>query len=186
MLLRQTFRRLPTTFARRAASSYIAAIDQGTSSTRVILYCSDTLQPEASHQIDLQSATSTPHPGWVEMNPTALLQSVETCFEHALAKAETTASSVVSVGITNQRESLVVWDRQTGEPLHAAILWLDTRTRTTVADLEKELGSMDALRGTTGLPLSTYFTGVKLKWMTDNVPTVRHAIEQGYRLCGDH
>jgi hypothetical protein len=84
----------------RRLSSYIAAIDQGTSSTRVILYCSDTLQPKASHQIDLQSATSTPHPGWVEMNPTALLQSVETCFEHALAKAETTASSVVSVGLS--------------------------------------------------------------------------------------
>ena len=185
MIFRQTFHRLSSTLARRrAASSYIAAIDQGTSSTRVILYCSDTLQPKASHQIDLQSATSTPHPGWVEMNPTALLQSVETCFEHALAKAETTASSVVSVGITNQRESLVVWDRQTGAPLHDVILWLDTRTRTTVADLEKELGSTDALRGTTGLPLSTYFTGVKLKWMLDNVPTVRHAIEQGTAYVG--
>ena len=163
----------------RTASTYIAAIDQGTSSTRVILYDQGTLVPKASHQVQLSNATSTPQAGWVQMNPAALLLSVENCFQGVLEQVGATAQDVTAVGITNQRESLVVWDRKTGEALHECILWLDTRTRDIVGDLEQKLGSTNALRNITGLPLSTYFTGVKLKWMMDNVPLVRQAIERG-------
>ena len=174
----------PSTNILRRHNSYIAAIDQGTSSTRVILYDNKTLTPTFAHQVSLADATSTPQAGWVQMNPKALLHSIETCFEGVLNQAKITTQDIISVGITNQRESLVIWDRHTGEPLFDIILWLDTRTRSTVSDLETKLKSTDALRDITGLPLSTYFTGVKLKWMMDNVPAVKQAIEQGTAQIG--
>jgi glycerol kinase len=120
------------------------------------------------------------------MSPKKLLSSVEGCFEGALKQANAKASDVISVGITNQRESLVIWDGLSGEPLHPIILWLDTRTIDTVSTLEKKLGSKDALRSITGLPISTYFTGVKLKWIMDNVPNVKDAIINGRAKVGMH
>ena len=92
------------------ALSYVAAIDQGTSSSRVILYDTSTLKPVASHQVELQSATSNPQPGWSQMDPMAILSTVATSAQGALDKAGAKASDVVGVGITNQRESTVVWD----------------------------------------------------------------------------
>eukprot|EP00591_Stephanopyxis_turris_P010983 CAMPEP_0195511574 /NCGR_PEP_ID=MMETSP0794_2-20130614/3845_1 /TAXON_ID=515487 /ORGANISM="Stephanopyxis turris, Strain CCMP 815" /LENGTH=545 /DNA_ID=CAMNT_0040639201 /DNA_START=218 /DNA_END=1855 /DNA_ORIENTATION=+ len=173
----------------RQSSTYIAAIDQGTSSSRVILYDSETLTPVASHQETLASATSAPHPGWSQMNPTLLLKSVETCKEMALSQLQlhvsgVTSSSISGIGITNQRESVVVWDKHTGEALTDVILWHDTRTRETVHNLTESLGGPDALRSITGLPLSTYFSGVKLRWVMDNVPPARKAIEEGRALVG--
>ena len=165
-----------------SAASYVAAIDQGTSSTRVILYDADSLAPVASHQVPL--SITTPHPGWAQMDPSAILASVEACAQGALAAAGASPGQVAGVGITNQRETTVVWDRRTGEPLYDAILWLDARTRDTVAKLEPEMGGQDALRGTCGLPLSTYFSGVKLRWLLDNVPEVKAAVGSGDALVG--
>eukprot|EP00939_MAST-03C_sp_MAST-3C-sp1_P002374 g2374.t1 len=128
--------------------------------------------------------TKTPQPGWAQTDMMDIFSSVETSAQGALDKVGGRASDVVAVGITNQRESLCVWDRNTGEPLHDAILWLDTRNRDTVASLESSLGSSDALRDICGLPVSTYFTGVKLRWMLDNVESVRTAVKEGRALIG--
>ena len=164
--------------------SYLAAIDQGTSSSRVILYDAATLAPAASHQLELQSATRTPQAGWSQMDPMAIVSTVSKSAEGALAKANASASDIVGVGITNQRESTVVWDKLTGAPLYDAILWHDARTSETVAELVGSLGGQDALRATCGLPISTYFTGVKLRWLLDNVPAVAEAFAKGTALVG--
>lgn len=166
----------------------MAAIDQGTSSTRVILY--DVSEgapvpvPGGSHQVELAGATTHPHAGWAQMDARAIVDSVEACAAGALAGADASVDEVVGVGITNQRESTVVWDKETGEPLCSVVLWLDARTRDTVAELERENGGKDALRSICGLPLSTYFSGVKLRWMLDNDAEVRDALANGRALLG--
>jgi glycerol kinase len=170
--------------SRHASTSLLAAIDQGTSSSRVILYDAATLKPVASHQVELQSATTTPHAGWSQMDPLAIVATTTKSAEGALAKAGATAANVVGVGITNQRESTIVWDKTTGAPLYDAVLWHDARTRDTVAELLPALGGQDALRSVCGLPLSTYFSGVKLRWLLDNVPEVRAGFEKGTALFG--
>ena len=170
----------------RQKSTYVAAIDQGTSSSRVVLYDAQTLQPvpNGHHQVDLSTHYSTPQPGWAQMDANAIIASVEDSAAGALEKIGATAAQVAGVGITNQRETVVVWDRHTGEPLHDAVLWLDTRTSATAAQLTAELGGVDALRATCGLPISTYFTGVKLRWLIDEVPSVRAALEAGTAMVG--
>ena len=114
--------RLATTQSRRFRS-LLASIDQGTSSSRVILYDADSLKPVASHQVELQSATTNPKPGWSQMDPMAIVSTVEQSAAGALQKAGATAADVVGIGITNQRESTVVWDKNTGQPLYDAVLW---------------------------------------------------------------
>ena len=163
----------------RAKSTYVAAIDQGTSSSRVILYDTKDLKPVASHQVELQSATTNPQAGWSQMDPMKILSTVADSAQGALTKAGATAADVVGVGITNQRESTIVWDKTTGKPLYDAILWHDARTAETAKSLEAALGSQDALRSACGLPISTYFSGVKLRWLLDNVPEVKAAFESG-------
>ena len=174
--------------ARRVAqtrcASYLAAIDQGTSSSRVILYDAGSLTPVASHQVELQSCTTNPQPGWSQMDPLGILASVEASAAGALEKAGATASEVVGVGITNQRESTVVWDKRTGAPLHDCILWHDARTSDVSRTLQAELGGLDALRDSCGLPISTYFSGVKLRWLLDEVPDVRAGFDNGHALFG--
>ena len=164
-----------------ASKGLLASIDQGTSSSRVILY-DQSLTPVASHQVPLE--TITPHAGWTQMDPKAILSSVEQCAAGALEKAGASAKDLLGVGITNQRESTVVWDKRTGEPLYDAILWHDGRTRDTVQALVAELGGQDALRSVTGLPISTYFSGSKLRWLMDNVPAVKAGIDGGTALFG--
>eukprot|EP00040_Diaphanoeca_grandis_P001618 m.19000 g.19000 ORF g.19000 m.19000 type:complete len:554 (-) comp12300_c0_seq1:81-1742(-) len=179
-LTRQAIRSRPT---RVRHASYIAAIDQGTSSTRVILYDTASGLPVGSHQIAI--TVKTPQPGWAQIDPDEILTSVETCAAGALAKCNASSSDVVGVGITNQRETTVVWDRRTGKPLHDAVVWLDSRTRGTVGSLvDEHEGDTDVLRATTGLPLSTYFTGVKLRWLLDNIPAVKNAVQTGDALVG--
>jgi glycerol kinase len=110
------------------------------------------------------------------------LASVDTCIEHAIRKLTQLghdASSIVCVGITNQRETTVAWDSETGNPLCPAIVWSDGRTSHTVQDLAKKSPQgTDALRSICGLPLTTYFSAVKLRWMMDHVPEVKKAYEQ--------
>ena len=164
---------LASATARARHLSLLASIDQGTSSSRVILYDASTLQPVASHQIELQSATTNPQAGWSQMDPLAIVSTTKQSAEGALKKAGATASDVVGVGITNQRESTIIWDKTTGKPLYDAVLWHDARTAGTVAELTPALGGQDALRGVCGLPISTYFSGIKLRWLLDNVPEVK-------------
>ena len=164
--------------------SLLASIDQGTSSSRVILYDASTLKPVASHQLELQSATTNPRAGWSQMDPKAIVSTVEQSAAGALQKAGARAADVVGIGITNQRESTVVWDKRTGEPLYDAVLWHDARTSETSAALQAALGGQDALRAVCGLPISTYFTGVKLRWLQDNVPAVKAGLEAGTALVG--
>ena len=181
--------RLATTVARRAAArplsskagGLLASIDQGTSSSRVILYDLN-LKPVASHQLPLE--TITPHAGWTQMDPMAILSTVETCAAGALQKAGATARDLVGIGITNQRETTVVWDKRTGAPLHDAILWHDGRTSEVVQALRAELGGQDAVRGVTGLPISTYFSASKLRWLMEHVPEVREGLRAGTALVG--
>ena len=170
--------------SRSRSLSLLASIDQGTSSSRVILYDAATLETVASHQCELQSATTTPKPGWSQMDPMRIVATTEESAAGALQKAGATAKDVVGVGITNQRESTVVWDKRTGEPLYDCVLWHDARTSDTAAALEAALGGKDALRSVCGLPISTYFSGVKLRWMMDNLPAVKAAVEGGTALFG--
>ncbi|ORZ19600.1 hypothetical protein BCR42DRAFT_410088 [Absidia repens] len=164
-------------------SKLVGAIDQGTTSTRFVIFDEQgTLVTH--HQMELEQ--HSPQPGWMEHDPYDILDSVRTCMLHAIHKLEGlgyTTRDLTSVGITNQRETTIVWDKLTGQPLHPAILWSDARTLETVQQLTKKANdNTHILEPICGLPLTTYFTAVKLRWLLDNVPVVAQAQEQG-RLC---
>lgn len=161
----------------------IGAIDQGTTSTRFVIFDEQgTLVTH--HQMELEQ--HSPQPGWMEHDPYDTLDSVRTCMLHAVHKLEALGYSlqdISCVGLTNQRETIVTWDKLTGQPLYPAILWSDARTLETVQQLtEKAGGNTHLLEHICGLPLTTYFTAVKLRWLLDNVPVIAQAQEQG-RLC---
>lgn len=118
------------------------------------------------------------------MDPMAILRSVRESAAGALAKAGASAADVIGIGVTNQRESTIVWDRRTGNPLYDCVLWHDARTRDTCAILESKLGGKNALRNVCGLPVSTYFSGVKAHWLINNVPAVKTGFENGTALFG--
>ncbi len=142
--------------------SLVAAIDQGTTSSRCILF--DHLgRAVASHQLEHRQVT--PRPGWVEHDPDEIVERVRTCIKVALREAGCDATAVAAVGISNQRETTVVWDRRTGRPVHPAIVWQDTRTAEAVA----VIGDKDRFRAATGLPVSTYSSALKLRWILDHL-----------------
>jgi glycerol kinase len=162
----------------------IGSIDQGTSSTRFTVY---TVSGETlvSHQIQL--SRSTPHPGWVEQDPLEIINSVRTCMVSVASKLEAinrSATNVCAIGVTNQRETVVVWERETGRPLYNAIVWCDNRNACLVNDLILEHGGVNSFLETTGLPLSPYFTATKLLWLRLNVPTIQTAFNEGTCLVG--
>jgi glycerol kinase len=164
---------------------YIGAIDQGTTSTRFIIF--DGIgQPVASHQHEFKQ--HYPESGWHEHEPYELLESLDQCIEKATTTFIDLGHSVTdirAIGLTNQRETCLVWDAETGEPLHPAIAWPDTRTKAMVRDFkekEKEMG-ID-LQQLTGLPLSTYSSSVKLVWLMENVPKVKEAYDAGRLAFG--
>jgi glycerol kinase len=144
------------------ARSLVAAIDQGTTSSRCILFDHDG-QPVASHQLEHRQIT--PRPGWVEHDADEIVERVRTCVRIALREAGVDADALAGVGISNQRETTVVWDRRTGRPAHHAIVWQDTRTTDAVA----RIGEVDRYRNATGLPVSTYSSALKLRWILDQV-----------------
>ncbi len=148
-----------------APRSLVAAIDQGTTSSRCILFGHDG-RPVASHQLEHQQIT--PRPGWVEHDPDEIMERVRTCVRVALRDAGTDVTALAAVGISNQRETTVVWDRRTGRPVHPAIVWQDTRTSDAVVRLAAE-GGMDRFRAKTGLPISTYSSALKLRWILDHI-----------------
>ncbi|HQT44184.1 MAG TPA: glycerol kinase GlpK [Halothiobacillus sp.] len=161
-------------------TKYIGAIDQGTSSTRFIIFDKSGL-PVASAQKEHRQIF--PQPGWVEHDPLEILNNVHEAITEALARANLHPPDLAAVGITNQRETTVLWDRQTGRPLHNALVWQDTRVDNKVADFIRH-GGQDQFRGRTGLPLTSYFSGLKLNWLLETIPEARHQADTGNALFG--
>ncbi|XP_030834151.1 glycerol kinase [Strongylocentrotus purpuratus] len=165
----------------------VGAVDQGTSSTRFLVFSSKTSELIAHHQIELQQ--TFPNEGWVEEDPKEILSTVKECINETVKKLKglgVDPAGIKAVGITNQRETTIVWDRTTGEPLHPAVLWLDARTATTVDQLVSKTPSQtkEHLQPLCGLPLSTYFSAVKVRWLLDNVPEVKKAVDDGRCMFG--
>jgi len=159
---------------------FIGAIDQGTTSSRFIVF-DDCGGIVASAQ--KEHAQLFPRPGWVEHDPAEILRNVRETAAEALIRANIRASDLAAVGITNQRETTLLWHRTTGAPLHNAIVWQDTRVDDAVAALARE-GGQDRLRAQTGLPLASYFSALKLQWLLEHVPDARRLAEGGDALFG--
>jgi glycerol kinase len=160
--------------------AYVGAIDQGTTSSRFIVF--DKAGAIAS-LAQREHAQIYPKPGWVEHDPLEIWRNTQGVIAEALAKGGLRPSELAAVGITNQRETAVLWDRRSGKPLHNALVWQDTRVDGLVAELARE-GGKDRLRTKTGLPLASYFSGLKLKWLLDTVPGARAKAERGDALFG--
>jgi len=158
---------------------YVGAIDQGTTSSRFILFDRNG-NPVISHQVKLPNIF--PKPGWQEQDPKEILSTVETCISKVMEKVP--KEDVAAVGVTNQRETLVCWDVETGEPLHNAIVWCDARTAEMCAEWEKRFGGKDAFRDVCGLPISTYFSATKLAWLLENSDAVRAAAQSNRLRVG--
>ena len=162
-------------------ASYIGALDQGTTSTRFMIF-DRAGRVIAIHQ--LEHAQIYPQPGWVEHDPMEIWARTQEVMEGALAKAGIGPGDLAAIGVTNQRETTVVWDRRTGEPYYNAIVWQDTRTDKLCKALAAE-GGQDRFREKVGLPLATYFSGPKLRWILDHVAGVREAAARGDALFGN-
>jgi glycerol kinase len=173
---------------------YVAAIDQGTASSRCMVFdrrarIVSVAQKEHRHYF--------PRPGWVEHDPEEIWRNVLEVVNEALAKAELSSTDLSALGIANQRETTVLWDRRTGMPVHNAINWEDTRTDQLCRELAGDAGQ-NRFREKTGLPLATYFSGPKVRWLLDRVPGLRERAEEGevlfgtidswliWNLCGRH
>ncbi|MGW7354040.1 glycerol kinase GlpK [Streptomyces sp. NPDC054784] len=159
---------------------FIAAIDQGTTSSRCIVFDRDgrivSVDQKEHEQI-------FPKPGWVEHDAAEIWTNVQQVVSGALDKAGITRDDVKALGITNQRETTMLWDRATGEPVHNAIVWQDTRTDALCRELGRNVGQ-DRFRRETGLPLASYFAGPKIRWLLDNVDGLRERAERGELLFG--
>jgi len=162
--------------------SYVGAIDQGTSSSRFLLFSSETEEVIASHQVETTS--HYPHEGWCQQDPKEILSTVLLCIEETLKKCSVDIKQIKSIGITNQRESTIVWDKTTGNHIYPAIIWLDGRTGETVEKLiaKTPSKSKEEFQHLCGLPISTYFSAVKLRWILDNCVEAEKALQED-RLC---
>lgn len=162
-------------------AKYAGAIDQGTTSTRFMIF------DHAGQVIGIDQKEHQqiyPKPGWVEHDPMEIWASTQAVIAGALAKAHVDPKDLAAVGVTNQRETTVVWDKNTGKPVYNAIVWQDTRTDLICNELAK-VGGQDRLRAKVGLPLATYFSGPKIKWILDNVPGAREKAEKGELYFGN-
>ena len=159
---------------------YVGAIDQGTTSTRFMVF--DAAGSVVAAQ-QMEHAQIMPQPGWVEHDAAEIWRNTQTVITGALAAAGLTPADLAAVGITNQRETTLLWDKASGAPVHHALVWMDARTDAVVAGLA-QTGGPDRLRGKTGLPLATYFSGVKLRWLLDAVPGAQARAEAGELLFG--
>jgi glycerol kinase len=159
---------------------FVGAIDQGTTSTRFLIFDRKGAIVGSAQK---EHEQIYPKPGWVEHNATEIWRNTVSTMADALASAGLSASDLVSVGVTNQRETTLLWDRATGEPFGNAIVWQDTRTDRFVTELGKD-GGQDRLRGKTGLPLATYFSGLKLRWLLENIRGARARAASGEALFG--
>ena len=159
---------------------YIGAIDQGTTSSRFIIF---DAAGNLVHAAQKEHAQIYPQPGWVEHSPREIILNVEEVIAAALARAGLAATDLAAIGITNQRETTVLWDRHTGEPLHNALVWQDTRVDPLVGYFAGQ-GGKDRFRAVTGLPLASYFSALKLRWLLDHVPGARERAAAGDLLFG--
>ncbi len=162
-------------------SKYVAAIDQGTTSTRCMLFDHAGGVVAVSQK---EHEQIYPQPGWVEHDPLEIWQRTQAVVQAAVAKAKVQPGDIAAVGITNQRETAVVWNKHTGQPYYNAIVWQDTRTDK-ICDALAADGGQDRFRAQVGLPLATYFSGPKIRWILENVPGVREAAEAGDALFGN-
>ena len=161
-------------------SQYVGAIDQGTTSSRFIVFDKSGAIVSVAQK---EHAQIYPNPGWVEHDPLEIWRNTQEVIGAALARHGLHAADLAAVGITNQRETTVLWDRKSGAPLHNALVWQDTRVAEHVAAYARD-GGQDRFRATTGLPLATYFSGLKLKWLLDNVRGARAKAAAGDLLFG--
>src|SRR5450755_2117843 len=173
---------------------YMGAIDQGTTSTRFIVF-DRTGETIATAQMEHRQFY--PQPGWVEHDPLEIWRNTQMVVADALHGAGLRPCDLAAVGITNQRETTLLWDRVTGQPVQNAVVWQDTRVDPLVADYARD-GGQDRFRARTGLPLASYFSALKLRWLLDNVPDARRRAEAGdllfgtvdtwlvWKLCGLH
>lgn len=159
----------------------VLAIDQGTTSTRCMIF-NHSGQSIAIYQMEHEQIF--PKPGWVEHDPIEIWENTQIVVREAMRKADAKPADIVAIGITNQRETTVVWDPTTGTPYYNAIVWQDVRTDKIIAQLSEE-GGQDRFRQQTGLPLATYFSGPKIKWLLDNVDGLRQAAKDGRVLFGN-
>ncbi|MBF6332476.1 glycerol kinase GlpK [Nocardia transvalensis] len=159
---------------------YVLAVDQGTTSTRCILFDQRARLVGVTQREHRQYY---PRPGWVEQDATEIWRSVERMLPRVLREAAVTADQVAAVGIANQRESTVVWDRHTGVPVSRAVIWQDVRTEELVRELETRPGA-ERIRTLCGLPLATYFAAPRLRWLLDTTPGLRERAERGDVLFG--
>ncbi len=162
-------------------AKYAAAIDQGTTSTRFMIF------DHSGNVVGVDQKEHEqiyPKPGWVEHDPMEIWTRTQEVIEGALRKSGVSPKDIAAVGVTNQRETTIVWEKATGKPVYNAIVWQDTRTDKICNELAAD-GGQDRFRPKTGLPLATYFSGPKIKWILDNVPGVREKAEKGEVLFGN-
>ena len=162
------------------SKDYVASIDQGTASSRCIVFdprarIVSVAQKEHRHHL--------PRPGWVEHDPEEIWGNVVSVVGDALEKAQLTVDDLAALGIANQRETTVLWHRDTGEPVHNAVTWQDTRTDQLCRELAGDVGQY-RFRERCGLPLATYFSGPKIRWLLDRIPGLEERAEAGQVLFG--
>jgi glycerol kinase len=161
-------------------SAYLLAIDQGTTSTRAIIF-NERVEVMATHQIETRQFF--PAPGWVEQDPEEIWQNTLTCCRQVLSLAKLSAKDISAAGITNQRETTVIWDKKTGEPVHPAIIWQDRRSATICENFSMHAINAQ-LQTKTGLLLDPYFSATKILWILENVPGVRVRAERNELVFG--
>jgi glycerol kinase len=154
---------------------YIGALDQGTTSTRFIVFDRSGRIVSAAQREHQQIY---PRPGWVEHDPDEIWLRAQQVIAEAMQAKNLWQSDLVAIGITNQRETTVVWDRNTGVPVYNAIVWQDTRVEDAVAEFARD-GGQDRFRRKTGLPLATYFSALKIRWILNNVEGAREKAKAG-------
>ncbi|KAL1457411.1 hypothetical protein WDU94_007647 [Cyamophila willieti] len=163
----------------------IGSIDAGTGSVRFLVFAAATSELLTYHKLDLE--TLTPKEGWVEQDPLVILSLVEQCIEKCvgyLVELDIDPNDIVAIGITNQRETTILWDSLTGKPLYNAIVWSDVRTKVIVDEYSFKLKNTEFLKAICGLPISTYFSAVKINWLMSNVDEVKSAIKNNRCLFG--
>src|ERR671929_1518415 len=162
-------------------AEFVGAVDQGTTSTRFMVF--DHAGTEVGrHQLEHEQIL--PQAGWVEHDPVEIMERTSSVIQTTMGRLGINASDLVALGITNQRETTVVWDKNTGRPYYNAIVWQDTRTDRIASALERE-GKGDTIRQKAGLPPATYFSGGKIQWILENVDGVREAAERGDAIFGN-
>ena len=161
-------------------ADYIAAVDQGTTSSRCIVF---NRKGEICSVAQKEHKQHFPKPGWVEHDASEIWKNVETVVKQALRSLKIKPADLAAVGVTNQRETTLLWDKATGEPIHRAIVWQDTRTDRLCRKLGGKHGQ-DRFKKLCGLPLATYFSGPKIRWLLDEIDGARARAEAGEVLFG--